>query len=55
MVSQFMLKLKTQDALALVIHTGAWITVAIDAMQMVPVFTDKTINNLLKWSKGAMH
>ena len=38
--------------LALIIPTGAPITVANDAIEMLPVGTDKTINDLSKYSKN---
>ena len=41
----------TRLKLALTIPTGAPITVANDAIEMLPVVTDKTINDLLKKSK----
>ena len=41
--------------LALSIPTSASITVANDAREMLPVFTDKTINDLSKKSKEAMY
>ena len=34
--------------LAIVIPTGAPVTLANDAVEMLPVVTDKTINDLLK-------
>ena len=37
--------------LALIIPTGAPIAVANDALEMLPVANDKTINNLSKYSK----
>ena len=37
--------------LALIIPTGAPMTVANDAIEMLPVVTDKTINDLSKYSK----
>ena len=39
--------------LALAIRTVAPITVANDAIEMLPVVTDKTINDLSKYSKQA--
>ena len=41
----------TRLKLALTIPTGAPITVANDAIEMLPVVTDKTINDLSKYSK----
>ena len=41
--------------LALTIPTGAQITVANDAIEMLPVVTDKTINDLSKYSKEAIY
>ena len=41
--------------LALIIPTGAPITVANDAIEMLPVVTDKTINDLSKYSKEAIY
>ena len=41
--------------LALIIPTGAPITVANDAIEMLLVATDKTINDLSKWSKKAIY
>ena len=38
----------TRLQLALIIHTGAPITVANDSIEMLPVATDKTINDLSK-------
>ena len=40
--------------LALIIPTGAPIAVANDAIEMLPVATDKTINDLSKYSKEAI-
>ena len=37
--------------LALIIPAGAPMTVANDAIEMLPVVTDKTINDLSKYSK----
>ena len=41
--------------LALIIPTGAPIAVANDAIEMLPVATDKTINDLSKYSKEAIY
>ena len=41
--------------LALIIPAGAPITVAKDAIEMLPVATDKTINDLSKYSKEAIY
>ena len=41
--------------LALIIPTGAPIEVANDAIEMLTVATDKTINDLSKYSKGAIY
>ena len=41
--------------LALAIHTGASITVADDAIEMLPLVADKTIKDLSKWSKEAIY
>ena len=41
--------------LALTIPTGAPITVANDAIEMLPVAIDKTINDLSKQSKSFAH
>ena len=41
--------------LALTIPTGAPMTVANDAIEMLPVVTDKTINDLSKYSKEAIY
>ena len=41
--------------LALIIPTGAPITVANDAIEMLPVATDKTIYDLSKYSKEAIY
>ena len=41
--------------LALIIPTGAPMTVANDAIEMLPVVTDKTINDLSKYSKEAIY
>ena len=41
--------------LALVVPAGAPITVANDATEMLPVVTDKTINDLSKYSKEAKY
>ena len=49
-----MIPVKIRNArlkLALIIPTGAPMTVANDAIEMLPVVTDKTINDLLKKSK----
>ena len=40
---------------ALTIPTGAPMTVANDAIEMLPVVTDKTINDLSKYSKEAIY
>ena len=40
--------------IALIIPTGASIAVANDAIEMLPVTTDKTINDLSKYSKEAI-
>ena len=40
--------------LALSIPTGAPVTVANDAIEMLPVVTDKAINDLSKYSKEAI-
>ena len=47
--SIFMIPIEIENVrlkLALTIHTGAPITVANDAIEMLPVFTDKAINDL---------
>ena len=41
--------------LAPIIPTGAPITVANDAIEMLPVATDKTVNDLSKQSKRAIY
>ena len=41
--------------LALVIPTGAPVAVANDAIEMLPVATDKIINHLSKYSKKAIY
>ena len=41
--------------LALIITTGAQITVATNAIEMLPVATDKAINDLSKYSKEAIY
>ena len=41
--------------LALIIDTGAPIAVASDAIEMLPGATDKTINDLSKYSKEAIY
>ena len=41
--------------LALIIPTGVPMTVANDAIEMLPVVTDKTINDLSKYSKEAIY
>ena len=41
--------------LVLVIPAGSLITVANDAIEMLPVATDKTINDLSKYSKEATY
>ena len=41
--------------LALIIPTGAAIAFANDAVEMLPVATDKTINDLSKYSKEAIY
>ena len=49
--SFFMIPVEIENArlkLALIIPTGAPITVANDAIEMLPVVTDKTINDLSK-------
>ena len=45
----------TRLQLALIIPTGAPIAVANDAIEMLPVATDKTINDLSKYSKEAIY
>ena len=52
--SFFTIPVKTKNArlkLALTIPNGAPITVAIDAIEMLPVVSDKTINDLSKSQK----
>ena len=41
--------------LALIILKGAPVTVANDTIEMLPVVTDKTINDLPKYSKEAIY
>ena len=41
--------------LALTIHTGPPITFANDATEMLPIVTDKAINDLSKYSKEALY
>ena len=41
--------------LALIIPTGAPIAVANDAIEMLPNATDKTINDMSKYSKEAIY
>ena len=41
--------------LAFTIPTGAPMTVVNDAIQMLPVVTDKTIKDLSKYSKESIH
>ena len=41
--------------LALIIPIGAPMAVPNDAIEMLPVVTDKTINNLSKYSKEAIY
>ena len=41
--------------LALIIPVGAPVTDANDAIEILPVDTDKTINNLSKYSKKAIY
>ena len=41
--------------LALIIPTGAPVTFANDAMEILPVVTDKAINDLSKYSKEAIY
>ena len=41
--------------IALAIPTGAPITVVNDSIQMLPVVTDKTINDLSKWLKEEIY
>ena len=41
--------------LALIILTGTSTAVANDAIEMLPVATDKTINDLSKYSKEAIY
>ena len=56
--SFFMIPVEIENArlkLALIIPTGAPITVANDAIEMLPVVTDKTINDLSKYSKEAIY
>ena len=45
----------TRVYLALIIPMGAPITVVNDAIEMLPVATDKTINDLSKYSKEAIY
>ena len=45
----------TRLKLALTTPTVALITVANDAIEMLPVVTDKTINDLSKYSKEAIY
>ena len=42
---------KTRLKIALIIPAGVSITVANDAIELLSVVTDKTINDLSKWSK----
>ena len=54
----FTIPVETENArvkLALAIHTGTPIKVAKDATEMLPVVTDKTINDLSKQSKEAIY
>ena len=44
-----------QVQLALIIPIGFPITVANDAVEILPVVTDKTINDLSKYSKEAIY
>ena len=49
--SFFIISVQMENArlkLAIVIPTGAPVTLANDAVEMLPVVTDKTINDLLK-------
>ena len=41
--------------LALIVPMGAPITVANDAIEMLPVATDETINDLSKYAKEAIY
>ena len=41
--------------LAFAIPTAAPLTVVNDAIELVPIATDKTINDLSKYSKGAIY
>ena len=41
--------------LAFIIPTGAPVAVANDALEMLPVATDKTVNNLSSYSKEAIY
>ena len=53
-----MIPLKIENArlkLALTIPAGALLTVINDAIEMLPVVTDKTINDLSKYSKEAIY
>ena len=45
----------TRLQLALIIPTGASIAVANDAIEMMPVVTDETINYSSKWSKEVIY
>ena len=56
--SFFIIPVKSENArlkLALTIPTGTPITVANDAIEILPFVTDKTINDLSKYSKEAMY
>ena len=56
--SLFTIPVETENEklkLALTIPTGAPIAVANDAIEMLPVVTDKTINELSKSSKEAIY
>ena len=53
-VSQFLQKLKN-SRLKLAIPTGAPVTVGNDAIEMLPVVTHETINDLSKESKEAIY
>ena len=56
--SFFMIPVEIENArlkLALIIRTGAPMTVANDVIEMLPVVTDKTINDLSKYSKEAIY
>ena len=46
---------KARLQLALTIPTGAPITLANDAVEILPVATDKTVNNLSQYSKEAIY